>query len=142
MSVFYLISIILGVAFQNIIKKPFTQKTSGKGVYFFGLLTSLVAMLFFIITSKEFFWDAGLLLYAALFAVSYIAATVFSVAAVAYGSLSITSLIISYSLMVPTVYGLVFLKDPISAGLFPRIILLIISLFLINQKKYRLTHYI
>lgn len=135
MSVFYLVSIILGVAFQNIVKKPFTQKTSGKGVYFFSLLTSLSAMLFFIITSGGFEWNTGLLIYAVLFALSYATTTVSGVAAVAYGSLSITSLIISFSLMVPTVYGLIFLKDPISFGLLPGIILLAISLFLINKKS-------
>ena len=135
MTVFYLVSIIFGVAFQNIIKKPYAQKTSGKGVYFFGLLTSLAAMLFFIITSKGFDWNKGLLLYAGLFALSFAVSVVSTVTAVAYGSLSITSLIVSYSLMLPTVYGLIFLKDPISVGLLPGIVLLVISLFLINPQK-------
>ena len=135
MSVFYLISIILGCAFQNIIKKPYTQRTSGKGVYFFGLLTSLAAMLFFIITSGGFEWNVGLLVYAVFFALSYATSIVCSVAAIAYGSLSLTTLIISYSLMVPSVYGLVFLNDPIGFGLFPGLVLLAVSLFLINQKS-------
>ena len=47
MSVFYLITIILGVTFQNVVKKPYTQKTNGKGLFFFGCLVSLSAMLFF-----------------------------------------------------------------------------------------------
>lgn len=135
MNVFYLISIILGVAFQNIIKKPYTEKTSGKGVYFFSLLTSLAAMLFFIITSRGFEWNEKLLLYAVLFALSYATTTVSGVIAVTCGSLSITSLIISYSPMIPTMYGLIFLKDPIGGGSLPGLALLIISLFLMNQKK-------
>ena len=135
MRFFYLISIIFAGAFQNIIKKLFAQKTSGKGVYFFSLLTSLAAMLFFAITSGGFEWNAELLLYAGLFALSYVTAMVSSITAVACGALSITSLIISYSLMVPTVYGLIFLKDPISFGLLPGLALLAISLFLINQKN-------
>lgn len=135
MSVLYLVSIILGLAFQNIIRKLYTQKTSGKGVYFFGFLTSLAAMLFFIIISDGFAWNAGLLVYALFFALSYAASAVAGVAAVAHGPLSITSLITSYSLMVPTFYGLIFLKDPISFGLFPGLLLLAISLFLINKKS-------
>ena len=35
MNALLLISIILGVSFQNVVKKPFSQKASGKGVYFF-----------------------------------------------------------------------------------------------------------
>lgn len=135
MKFFYLISIILGCAFQNIIRKPYTQKTSGKGVYFFSLLSSLAAMLFFIITSNGFAWNKGLVIYSAIFALSYITGTVFSLAAVAYGSLSLTALMISYSLLLPTVYGLIFLDDPIGLGLLPGLILLLVSLFLINSKS-------
>lgn len=135
MNFFYLISIILGSAFQNIVKKPFAQKTSGKGVYFFSLFSSLTAMLFFVIMSGGFEWNAELILYSALFALSYATATVSSVSAVVYGPLSITTLIISYSLMLPTVYGLIFLRDPVSSGLIPGLVLLIISLFLTNPKS-------
>ena len=133
MSAFYLISIILGVVFQTVIKKPFTQKTQGKGVFFFGFLTSLAAMLFFAVSSGGFSWNSGIVIYAVLFALAYAVATVFNIAAIACGSLSLTSLITSYSLLIPTFYGLVFLKDKIGAGLFPGLALLIISLFLINK---------
>lgn len=135
MEYFYLISIILGCAFQNIIKKPYTQKTSGKGVCFFSLLSSLAAMMFFVIISNGFEWNKGLILYSVGFALSYVVFTVFSLAAVVYGSLSLTTLILSYSLMLPTIYGLIFLDEPIGLGFFSGLILLIISLFLINQKN-------
>ena len=120
---------------QNITKKMFTQKNGGKGVYFFGLMASFAAMLFFVVISSGFEWNSGLILYAVLFAVSYATTTVFGVAAIACGSLSITSLITSYSLMIPTLYGLIFLKDPISVGLILGIALLLISLFLVNHKE-------
>ena len=41
MSVVYLISIILGVAFQNVVKKPYTQKTQGRGAYIFFMYDKL-----------------------------------------------------------------------------------------------------
>lgn len=132
MSAFYLISIILGVAFQNVVRKPYTDKTQGKGVYFFGFLVSLAAMIFFIATSGGLKWNPGLILYGAFFALAYATATVAGTVAVSCGSLSITTLIISYSLMIPAVYGLIFLKDPISFGLIPGLVLLMISLYLIN----------
>lgn len=135
MSIFYLIMIIFGVTFQTVIKKPYTQKTSGKGPYFFSLLVSLSAMMFFVFTAKSFEFNIGVVIYAIAFAVAYIAATVFSLYAVASGSLSLTSLIISYSLILPTAYGLIFLNDPISIKFCVGIVLLVISLFLINQKN-------
>ena len=135
MTVFYLISIILGVSFQSIAKKAFTKKTLGKDVFFFSFLTSLAAMVFFLVTSKGLQWNTGLILYAVLFALSYVVSTVSGVYAITYGPLSLTSLIGSYSLMIPTFYGLIFLKDPVSFGLIPGLILLVISLFLINQKN-------
>ena len=135
MNFIYLISIIIGATMQNVFKKSFTQKTNGGGYYFFGALSSFAAMLFFVVTSKEFEWNAGFIPYSVGFALSYGAATVFSTAAVSCGSLSISSLVISYSLMVPTLYGLVFLNDPISIGLIPGLILLAVSLLLINAKN-------
>lgn len=135
MNYIYLISIIIGVSMQNVFKKSFTQKTNGGGYYFFGALSSLAAMLFFVITSKEFEWNGGFIPYSVGFAVSYGAATVFSTAAVSCGSLSISSLVIAYSLMLPTLYGLVFLNDPISIGLIPGLVLLAVSLLLINAKN-------
>ena len=92
-------------------------------------------MLFFIFTSKDFIFDSGLIIYAILFGISYAAATLFSVMAVAQGPLSLTTLIIAYSLMLPTFYGLIFLKDPITVGFIPGLALLVISLILINKKS-------
>lgn len=134
MSVFYLVVIILGVAFQNVAKKPYTQKTQGRGVYIFSCMTSFVALLFFVFTAGKLSFDAGLFIYAFLFALSYMSSAVFGVLAIACGSLSLTALIVSYSLMLPTLYGIIFLKDPISVGLIPGIALLVISLFLTNKK--------
>ncbi len=135
MSVIYLISIILGVSFQTVIRKPFTKKAQGKGVFFYTLMVALAAMLFFVVTSGGLKWNSGLIPYAICFAVAYATSTVFGVIAVSCGSLSLTSLITSYSLLVPTVYGLVFLHDPIGKGLIPGLILLVVSLFLINRKS-------
>lgn len=134
MNIIYLISIILGVSFQNVVKKPYTQKTSGKGLYFFCLLVSISAMLFFIFTSANIKFSEDLLVYAVFFALSYITATVCNLYAVSCGPVSLTSLILSYSLIIPTVYGFVFLKDPINPRMVFGLILLVISLFLINKK--------
>ncbi len=138
MQYLFLFTVVFGVSFQNVIKKPYTQKTRGKGAYTFGLLLSLSALLFFVFTSKGLSFDPRLILYSALFAASYILATVFALEAISCGSLSLTALIISYSLLLPTAYGLVFLKDPIGKWFIPGFLLLVISLFLTNAKSEKL----
>ena len=135
MNWIYLITIIIGLALQNITKKVFAGKTEKNGEYTFSLISCIAAMLFFIITSSGFEWNVGILPYAGLFAVAYTLAVVSSLQAVSCGSLSLTSLITSYSLMLPTLYGMFFLKDPIKFGVIVGVIFLIISLFMINQKQ-------
>lgn len=131
----YLISIIMGISSQNIFKKPYANKTGGRGVYWFNTVLSLTAVLFFVVTSKRLQFHGSLVPYAIGFAVTYMMASVFSVKAISCGALSLTALFSSYSLMIPTFYGLIWLKDPIRKGFIPGILLLIVSLYLINKKS-------
>jgi len=134
-EIFYLLFIIFGVSGQSVLKKIYSGKTDGKGLYTYSLITVLAALLFFIVTSKDLEWNAALLPYSILFAVSYSVATIFGILAIACGPLSLTSLITSFSLMIPTFYGLLFLNEPVSFGLIPGLILLSISMVLINKKE-------
>lgn len=134
MSLIYILVITFALAGQNIIKKPYMDKTGGRGVYFFTATVSFFAMMFFIMLSGRLEFTMSMLPYSALFALCYCAATIFNVLAVANGSVSLTSLFISYSLMIPTFYGVFFLHDALSIGFVPGIALLIVSLFLINGK--------
>lgn len=134
MSVIYLIIIILGCSFQNVTKKAFAQKTGGKGAILFALITSSAAALFFAVTSRGFTWNAEVIPYSIFFALFYSLAVIFSTYAVSCGSLSFTALIVSYSLLIPTLYGLIFLHEPIGGGFIPGLLLLMLSLFLINGK--------
>ncbi len=132
-NVLYLIAIIVGVSGQSILKKPYTQKNGGNGVYFFIALVSAAAMVFFAVTSSDLQFNSAFLPYSAGFAAAFSITAIFSVWAIAYGSLSLSSLFSSYSLLIPTVYGLVFLGDPVGVGLIPGLVLLMLSLFLINK---------
>ena len=133
MNILYLVAIVLGMSAQDITKKVFNQKSSA--VYLFTAVTTLFALLFFVATAGPMEWTFRLLPYSLAFAASYGLATVCSVIAFSCGSLSLTTLIISYSLMLPTVYGLIFLHEPIGVGFIPGLILLIISLVLINKRS-------
>ncbi len=133
MNGLFLTVVVLGVATQNIVRKAYTEKTGGRGAFFYAALLSFVAMLFFLVLSGGFKWESGILLYAVGFSVSYATANVASSFAVACGPLSLTALAGSYSLLIPTFYGLIFLGDSVSFGLIPGLVFLVISLFLINK---------
>ena len=134
MNAILLIVIILGVSMQDVTKKIYNKRAAAAGTYFFVTLTSLAAAIFFALTSGKLSFNAEIIPYSIAFAASYTAGVVGSVIAIASGPLSLTSLIVSFSLMLPTLYGLIFLNDPISIGLFPGLALLAASLFLINKR--------
>lgn len=135
MSTFLLISIIIGVSLQNIVKKAYNVKVGG-GVFIFSGLSSAFAALFFILSSiGTFEFNAEFLPYSVGFSVFYSMGVAFSVLAILTGPLSLTSLITSYSLVIPAVYGIAMLGEDISKTLVIGIILLMISLFFVNMEK-------
>lgn len=134
MNAVLLIAIILGVSLQDVSKKIYSKRAVAAGTYFFVTLSALAAAVFFAFTSGKLDFNPAIIPYSVLFAISYTAGVVGSVIAIASGPLSLTSLIVSFSLMLPTLYGLIFLNDPISIGLFPGLALLAASLFLINKR--------
>ena len=134
MDCLLLISVIILLPLQSIVKKPFTNKVGDKGSFTFTAILSFVALVFFVVTGKGFEWNVGYLPYAIGFAASYIAANVFAVLAIATGSVSLSSLIIKFSLLLPTAYGL-FLGEGISAFFIVGIALLIVSMILINKPE-------
>lgn len=136
MNTVWLIAIILGVSLQNVTKKSYNQKTNNGGVYIFNVVVAVVSVIFFACTSGgKLVIPVGLIPYILGFAVAFSLASVFSVLAISNGSLSLSALVISYSLMVPAVYGLLFLHEKAGAGLYVGIAFLLVSLFLINLSK-------
>ena len=135
MIALYLIIIIACVSGQNITKKMYTKKANGNGAFLFSACTALFSMLFFIVTLKEFRWDSRIIPYSIAFALSFAVSNLFGVIAIGAGPLSLSSLMISYSLMIPTFYGIFFLKEPISIFFLTGLCLLVISLFLVNKKN-------
>ena len=135
MNALLLFIIILGLVAQNVTKKAYNQKTGNHGTYVFTGLSTLAAALFFLFSSGGnlnftpdlFPWSLG-------FAVAYALAVVFSFLAISCGSLALSSLVLSYSLILPTIFGILFLDEPVSPWLFIGIILLCVSLLLINFK--------
>lgn len=135
MNAFLLIAIIFGITLQQVARKAYNIRVTG-GVYSFSAASALVAALLFIVVSGgSFQFSSTALIYAIAFAIAYSVAMVFTLLAITEGPLALTSLIISYSLIIPTFYGLLFLNEPIGIWLLIGIFLLLFSLFLINWEK-------
>ena len=135
MNAFLLIVIIFGMTLQQVARKAYNIRVTG-GVYSFSAASALVAALLFVaVSGGSFQFSSKAFLYALAFAIAYSVAMVFTLLAITEGPLALTSLIISYSLIIPTFYGLLFLNEPVGIWLLIGIFLLLLSLFLINWEK-------
>ncbi|MBR5271398.1 MAG: EamA family transporter [Clostridia bacterium] len=132
MNILMLMLVVVGVSLQQIGKKAYNLKVKN-GIYSFTAASSFMALLVFLITAKgEFNYSPDFLIYSVIFAISFCVASVASYSAVSTGPLSLTSLFISYSLIIPTFYGIIVLGEETKATLYLGIILLLISLILTN----------
>lgn len=136
MEILLLIIVILTQPLQQVSRKAYYAKTED-GAYSFSLVGVLFGLLLFIIISiaqtGKIAFTTNNLGYSFSFAITYAIACIGTMLAInTTAPLSLTSLIISYSLIIPTFYGIIALKEPISAPLIIGIILLLASLALIN----------
>lgn len=135
-SIILLIAIIVLVMLQQVAKKNFNIRTHGKGAYLFTGMSALSAAVFFVCSAGfKLDMNPALIPYSIGFAVTYGMTVMFSMIALNYGSMSLTSLVTSYSLIIPTFYGLLFLGDPSGPFLYVGLVLLFASLTLINLRK-------
>ena len=122
----------LFIVFQKVIQDRYNAKCRS-GVFFFSGMISFFAMCFFMAVNRDWTWSNELIVPAVSFGLSYAAATVFVVLAIKCGSLAKTTLITSYSLLVPAFAGLVILREPIGIPMIAGMILLVLSLWLTNH---------
>ena len=119
---------------QSVFQKQYTTKHERPNVILFSALTSLIALCFFFLTSGfELTFDVKLLPYSLGFAVCYASAWVGTVLAVQYGSMAISSLIVSFSLVFPTVYG-IMLGEAVTPAIIIGAALLFAAMLLVNLK--------
>lgn len=140
MSALYLLIIIFGISVQSVFKKSYSLKTGNLGVFTFTTVTVMTACLFFMVKAGfKFNFDVEILPYAIAFATAYCAASMFGFLAILNGPLSLTSLATSYSLLIPTFWGILFEGDDTSVWLYLGIALLAASLVFINLKDKKPT---
>lgn len=120
-------------ASQSIISKEYNRKVKSPNPFVYSAIVALCALLFFLAASLgRLSFTASLLPYAALFGLCYGTATMGLVMATRLGPLSITSLVIQCSLILPTLFGIFYLKEPLRPFGYIGIVLLFLSLFLVS----------
>ena len=126
--------VVLGITVQSVSRKSFNGRADN-GAFTFSAASCLLALVVFIFTSGgKMEFTAEVIPYSILFALSYTAATVFIFLSIREGSLALSSLIVQYSLIIPTVLGFALWDEKITVGAIIGIILLLTSLALINSK--------
>ena len=134
---YLLLTLIVGEGLlEQILSKQYNLKAKENNINLFAAVTCLFALLFFLINSRgQLEWNAAMLPYSIAFAAAFGTATATATFAIRTGPLSLTALFTSYSLLIPTFYGIFFLKDPVSPLLYAGLAALLVSLYMINRKK-------
>lgn len=134
MQYLVLVFLIFTMTLASVFRQRYTDRCKG-GTFFFNCIVALLAMLVFLAVNRDWNYSIKLLPYSAGFAAAYVSASIFMLLAIRYGSFGKTSLIISFSLLIPTLYGLLFLDEALNATKIVGLVLLVISLILTNYEK-------
>jgi len=133
--------VLLAVVFlmgglQTFTKKQYNVMTETPNVFFFSAITGFSALCFFWIGNGcKITISSDYMPYSIAFGIAYVVCDVASFFAIMWGYLSITGLVSSYSLLIPTFYGLILLNEKLSFFGIIGIVALLISIYLINDKK-------
>ncbi|MBE7012140.1 MAG: hypothetical protein E7415_05655 [Ruminococcaceae bacterium] len=130
--------VVVFTTLENVFQKMYNFNTNSQKMGFFGfnfiiLLASLISFLF--MPKSENPIPLDIYVYAGAFAVTYLSARFCTILAMGEGALSLTSLVVSYSLLIPTLYGVFFQHDNLDTFNIIGLILLLISLYLVGSAK-------
>lgn len=136
MDWFLLIGVSVCQLFVAVAAKGYMKKVSGGGMSFSAMVI-FFQIIFFAISSggKLDFSNAALLPYAVIFGISFGTAVVGNFLALQSGPLSLTTLFINFSLLIPTVYGIIFYDEPIGIFLIVGLVFLALSIIAVNLKE-------
>ena len=139
MNSIILIITVLCYSAQSILPKIYNERQPDKGsgsLYLFNIGMTFSALVFFLfISSGNLQLHIPTLFFGLGFGICYGTAFLFNLLAIRNGPVSLTVLIISYSLIVPALYGVLFLHEAVKFSILAGILLLFLSLFLVNKKS-------
>lgn len=131
---------VFGVNIQTIFRKNFSLKNENtlSAHCLYGLCLSCGALLFFELVRRimgaPFTLHLPTMGYAAIFSVMYTSCNILANLAVATGPLGLTSLLSSYALLIPTLFGLIFLNNPVKLPAMIGLVFLLLSLYFVRTK--------
>jgi drug/metabolite transporter (DMT)-like permease len=134
MEFLYLITATLSGSAQSVIGGFYNQKKASPFKY--GLLSAITVALFFIISSGfKFNFHLETVLWSSFFGVLYMLATVMSLFAIKHGGVPLTALVISYSLIIPTIFGIFAYGEFPAVTFYVGLVFLMVSLFFIGVPR-------
>lgn len=131
--------LVIFVSAQSVLKKQYNVKTKIPNTFFFSSMTAIAEMIFFIVCSGfKINFISELMPYSIGFGIAFSVMLIGGFLAIKWGPMSITVLMGSYSLIIPTFYGIFVFGDKLKAAGIVGLVLLMISLFIIGVKKEKL----
>ena len=131
--VLIIIGTFTGLA-EGVIIKQYNSRHS-RGGPIFTAVVSLFSMLFFMITDQNgFVFVPEMWWYGILSGVLYCVASFLTYVALCCGSFAMTMLILSYTMLFPIIYGIVFLQEQATAFTCVGLLALIVSVYLTQGK--------
>ena len=119
---------------EGLMIKKYNSK-HGEGGMVFIAMASFFSMLFFVITDRGGFdFSSELLPYGIISGVIFAATSYLTCVALGCGSFVLTNLFLSYSLLIPTFYGLFILDESATVLIYVGLAMMAVSIFL-TQKK-------
>ena len=119
---------------EGLMIKKYNSK-HGEGGMVFIAMVSFFSMLFFVITDRGGFdFSSELLPYGIISGVIFAATSYLTCVALGCGSFVLTNLFLSYSLLIPTFYGLFILDESATVLIYVGLAMMAVSIFL-TQKK-------
>lgn len=126
----------IAFGFNGIISGAYGKKNGQANPFILtGVSSVAIIIFFFALNGFNFVFDKDTLIFGLLFGLSFLTATLFSQLAYRKGSIPISALFISYSLILPTLYGIIFNHDETGILFYIALAFLMASLYLINKPQ-------
>lgn len=133
MTAILLILSMIAQVMQQVCRKEYDKRDNRQN-WCFSLLGVLTTLLYFVFMSGgKFSFTKDMIFYAIPFSLCYTVAYICTMFAIKNGPLSLTSLIISCSIAVPVIYGVIALDEPFGLALMAGIITLFLSVLFVSE---------
>ena len=131
-AILLILSIITQVS-QQMCRKEYNKTQSDKPLSF-SLLGVLATLMYFtVLSGGKMSFTREMFLYSVPFSICYTTAYVCTIYAIKHGPLSLTSLMMSCSIVVPLLFGVTFLKEPVTLTLIVGLVLLFLCITFVSE---------